>query len=427
MAIIITVNGNHSGEGFLPAPVGSKTFSVPLALHTNDGSTEHATLGVAPGGAGVAFSSTNVTITPSSHVVHIHATSASHAKDDTVLQVKVGGAVKASFKLTAITGIQLRFQGRFQARFATDGDFYNEPRGTSAGWNFALEGEPDFVPADNVATSITKPVGRNVVFNNPSVPVRSHVAPVGVKVTSILGKAGSNSVEFHAGDPIIGKHVNLGANTYLAANEPANPADPPPAETYAPGLEPMAIFEFHIPGVMSGKPQTAPDRPFATGLFALTPAELSQYAIIPQATFDANRKTALLADYNALPPASRTGTPGGRNLATRIGHLGGDAAAGIAPLQGTLPFGYAGKEQYTGLVNDSLTFVSPESAVTSYFHNFAAWVFFAKLFNYHSDEQCGRVDGHLSVKPSTGNLAADMHEVVRETPTDSGPQLKRDF
>src|SRR5260370_40446762 len=139
MAIIISVNGNSSGEGFLIAPVGTKTFPVPVKLHTDDGSTVHATLGVKAGGASVAFSAKKVTITPTGQTVQIHATSASHKRDDTVLQVKVGSVVKASFKLTALTNVQLRFQGRFQARFATDGDFYNNPRGTSTGWNFALE------------------------------------------------------------------------------------------------------------------------------------------------------------------------------------------------------------------------------------------------------------------------------------------------
>jgi hypothetical protein len=100
------------------------------------------------------------------------------------------------------------------------------------------------------------------------------------------------------------------------------------------------------------------------------------------------------------------GTAAGRNLATRIAHLGGDAASGIAPLRGTLPIGYSGKEQYTGLINDSFTFVGAESAVVTYLHNFTAWVFVAKLFNYHSDEQCGRVDGHVSVKQYSPGIFA---------------------
>jgi len=118
------------------------------------------------------------------------------------------------------------FGGRFQARFETDG-FYNNPRGTSAGWNFAQEGEPDFVPADSVATAIDKPVGRVDNFNNPVVPVRPHVAPIGVKVTAIKGTAGAASMEFTKGDPIIGLPVNLGPHTYLAPNVSQKFAPPP--------------------------------------------------------------------------------------------------------------------------------------------------------------------------------------------------------
>src|SRR5207248_2430911 len=39
MAIVITINGNNSGEGFLIAPVGGATFPAPLGLRTDDGSS----------------------------------------------------------------------------------------------------------------------------------------------------------------------------------------------------------------------------------------------------------------------------------------------------------------------------------------------------------------------------------------------------
>ena len=185
----------------------------------------------------------------------------------------------------------------------------------------------------------------------------------------------------------------------------------------------MAIFEFHLGNVLSGKSHTPQDRPFANGLFALTPAELTQYHVTPLASFNATRKAALLADYNALPVAARTGTPAGRNLATRLAHLGGDQQAGIPPQTGTLPFGYIGKEIYTGLVNDSIVTHPGSSTVASYFSNFQSYVFVAKLYNYHSDEQCGHVDGTLSVQPiSPAHL---LQPLVRTPPTDSGPRLPR--
>jgi hypothetical protein len=418
MAIVLTLNGNSSGEGFLIAPIGGKTFSVPLGLRSSDGTNVDATLKVVAGGAGVALAKTHLTVTTHEQTIQIHATSASHSHNDTVLQVEVAGKVAASVKMTAITNPVIAFGGRFQARFATDNDFYNEPRGTSAGWNFALEGEPDFVPADNVATTIDKPVGRVVYFNDPPVPVRSHVAPIGVKVTSIQGTLGATTVHFTSGDPIIGLPVNLGPHTYLAANEPQNPSDPPAAETYNPGDEPMAIFEFHLGNAMTGKPKIATDRPFASGLFALTAQEIANFGIIPLATFDTNRKNVLLADYNALSPADRTGTAAGRNLATRIAHLGGDSQAGIPPQNGTLQFGYSGKEIYKGLVNDAISVHPGSSAVANYFSGFPSWVFECELFNYHSDEQCGRVSATLTVQPTPAAL-------VRKPPTDSGPRLPR--
>jgi hypothetical protein len=110
------------------------------------------------------------------------------------VQVKVGAAVKTSCKLTSITNARVRFAGRFQARFATDGDFFNEPRGTSAGWNFALEGEPDFVPStNNIPTQPGMAVGRVVRFQN-AVALWPHVASTGVTVAAVEGEVGTNTV-----------------------------------------------------------------------------------------------------------------------------------------------------------------------------------------------------------------------------------------
>ena len=253
MTIIISVNGNKSGEGFLIAPDETKTFQVPLGLSTDDGTSVDAALRVASGGAGVAFEQTNITITAVEKFVNIYATSASSYKNDTVLEVLTDGVMKASFNLTAITSPQIWFKGRFQTRFATNADFYNEKRGTTKGWNFALEGEPDFVPDDSVPTDIYKPVGREVRFNDPVPPLRTHVPPIGVSVSSIKGRVGVNTEEFFLGDPIIGQQVDLGPHTYLASNQPVNPSDPPPAERYGDGYEPMALFEFHIAKAFSGK------------------------------------------------------------------------------------------------------------------------------------------------------------------------------
>jgi hypothetical protein len=400
MTIIISVNGNKSGEGFLIAPVGNKIFPVLLGLSTDDGTSINASL-QAVGGANVVLDQSEITITPNEQFRNIHATAASVFRNDTKLQILVAGTIHATFNLTSITQPQIWFKGRFQARFATDSDYYNEKRGTTNGWNFALEGEPDFVPEDSVPVDINQPVGREVRFNDP-VALRSHVPSIGVHVSSIKGKVGTAIEEFFAGDPVIGLQVDLGPHTYLASNTPKNPADPPPAETATGTFEIMAIFEFHISDVFSGKSHNSEDRPKSGGFFSLTAEELTEYAItidpgrVPSATFDNARSDALLTDYRSLSPANRTGTTEGRNFSTRIAHLGGSVTDGIAPLKRTLSPGWYGKEEFRGLLNDSLIFQPSESYLLRYFADFDSINFFARMFNYHSDEQCGQVHGSIS-------------------------------
>ena len=165
MTIVVTLNGHACDDSFLIAPDQNRTFSVPLGLRTDDGSTVNVTLKVVPNGANIVISTTVLAVGPEETFVKVHATSPSSSRGDTVLQVLVDDVVQSSCLLTAITNLKVWFKGRFQARFATAGDPYNEPRGSLAGWTFALEGEPPFVPADSVANSIDKPVGREIRFN----------------------------------------------------------------------------------------------------------------------------------------------------------------------------------------------------------------------------------------------------------------------
>ena len=404
MAISISVNGQTGREGLLIAPSGSKQFPSLVELNTTDGSKVDAKLAIAaPAGVTVKLSTDTVTIGPRPVGLKITAQTASKKAGDITLQVKVGGRVKASCVLTAIRNPRIHFSGRFQARFATDGDFFNEPRGTAAGWTFALEGEPDFVPAaNNIPINPGMAVGRVVRFQNVVGP-RPHVAPIGVKVKTIECQVGIlRPISFKAGDEVIGLNVSLGPNTFLAANEPAPPG-PQPFEHYGPGFEPMENFELHIGKAFSGKPKTLNDRPKANSLAPLTAQELTKYGVVPLNQFDTQRKTLLLTDYHALSPADRTGTPAGRNLAKRIAHLGGSAPDSINPAQGTLPFGWAGKEFYVGLVNDAISIRPGNSAVLAYFKTFPAFKFQGTLLNFHSDELCGQFDGTL--EPFTAALA----------------------
>ncbi|HEX8847259.1 MAG TPA: hypothetical protein VF791_21625 [Pyrinomonadaceae bacterium] len=397
MAIKITVNGNTGPEGFLIAPSGLQEFPGSVGLKTDDGSTVDATLSItAASGVIVQLSKTNLTIGPTQKSVKITAKTASKRAGDIKLAVKVAGRIRASCTLTSLPNPRIRFTGRFQARFATDADFFNEPRGTAQGWTWALEGEPDFVPAaNNVPTQPGMAVGRVVRFQNAVAP-RPHVAPIGVQVVAIEADIAGKVVSFKKGDAVIGQKVNLGPNTYLAANEPINPAGPQPFESYNPGFEPMENFELHIGTSFSGKPATLTDRPLANGFFPLTAAELTKYGIVSLNTFSNQRKTALLADYHALSPAARTGTAAGRNLATRISHLGGSAPDNIPPSQGTLTLGWSGKESYNGILNKAIQVTPGKSAVMAYFKAFQEFRFSGTLLNFHSDELCGQFDGTLT-------------------------------
>ena len=254
-------------------------------------------------------------------------------------------------------------------------------------------------------TDIDKPVGREVRFNNP-IPLRTHVPPIGVHVISIKGKVGTSTEEFFVGDPVIGQQVDLGPHTYLASNNPRNPADPPPAESVGAGEEITAIFEIHIKNAFSGKSRNPGDRPRSPQFTSLTDQEKAEYGIIvdpgaiPSATFDNARREALLTDYRALSPADKTGTVKGRNLSTRIGRLGGDVGEGIEPVPDrnrTLPPAWFGKEELVGLINDSINFQPFASSVLTFFIGFDSINFFARMFNYHSDEQCGQVHGSISI------------------------------
>jgi hypothetical protein len=411
--IVIQVNGSSAGEGFLIAPDGARTFSVPLQLSTSDGTTVNATIDATPNQAGVTLPAGPVSIGPAVSTIPIQAAAPSASRGDTVINVRVGG-VTTSFKLTAIRKPEVWFRGRFEARFATDGDYFNNPRGTDGGtsgsdpglgpgWTWALEGEPNFMPADSVPTTLDKPVGRVVRFNDP-VALRPFVAPVSTAVIEIRGATTTGTEVFTAGDPIIGASVNLGPNTYLASNQPQNPADPAPAESNGPGFEAMALFECHIDSFFSGTSASAADRPTASGFNS--PLDAAEKAIpqfidpstgavttfLDQPTFEQRRLQKLQAAFNALSPADQNGTPAGRNLNTRIKHIQGST---------TLRAGWDGNEEYRGIINAGVAFQPARSSVLDYLKGYATFNFYAKLFTFHNDELCGYVRGSLTANSAS--------------------------
>lgn len=390
MAILLSINNNNISGGFLLAPANGINFPVPLTLQTDDGSTINATLQFSSNGANAVLSNTIVQVSPLATTLQIHAGTASASRNDTVLQVLVGGVLQVSFNLTAITNPKVKFKGRFQTRFATSGDYYNDPRGhVGSSLIVALEGEPDFVPTlNNVPLADGQFVGRVIRFSNPEV-MRSHVAAIGVSVNAIIATVGGTEEVFTVGDPIIGMPVDLGPNCYFSGNRPRNPADPAPYENHPDGGEPLGNFEFHIGNVFSGKSATLADRPIGGGATSLTPTEQTQYAITSLSSFNTTRRNLLTADFNLLSPADQTGTAAGRNITARIDKINGGGE-----------FGYLAKQINTGLINGALSFSPTDSSVLGFFSGYNSFNFTCKFFNFHSDDMCGQVDGDVIANTS---------------------------
>lgn len=436
--IVIQVNGSGVSDAFLVAPDGDVTFAVPLSISTSDGSTVTATIDATPNGAGInTLPGGNVTISPKPTVIQIFATAASGARGDTIINVHSGGGT-TSFKLTAISNPQIWFKGRFEVRFATDNDWYNDPKGTwgainegvnplsfgsqGPGYTFWLEGEPLFTPQGvdshgvplSVPTTTDKPVGRVLRFNNPVAP-RSHVAAVVTVVDGIRGALSNSAlVYFTNGDPVIGAAVNVGPNTYLAQNWEPMPGDPMPAESQAGGatFEPMALFEFHIAGFFDGKPASDSDRPKSTGFQGAVDdpsAPIGTVSAIPSfANFVNQRLMDLQNEYAALPAAdipsldgsgrviTSSGSMNGRNLKRRI-----DFMTGANGRPQSYQAAWDGQEEYeNGQVNNSISVTPGNSPVMSYFAGYTSFGYYNKLHGFHSDELCGYVYGSLTANQS---------------------------
>lgn len=436
MAILMSLGGSTAGDGLLVAPLSS-TYDADIALWT-DGGNESVTLQASPNPAGLIFSQTALSISTIPMVVKVHATAQSASRGDTTIQVVQGAAVVASFKVTSIKHPVVNFKGRFEARFATDGDFYNANPIYSAtnenvgpGWTWGLEGEPDFVSAvGNVPEDLETPVGRIIRLNNP-IALRSHAAPVVSTVSSITGKTSSGTETFLAGDPLIGQLVNLGPNTYFAGNQPQNPADPQPEEFWAPQNEPMALFELHLGNVFSGASKVGPfthkatfqnevtrspdSRPKTLGVVSAA-ALRAEFGLPDMQPFSETRIDLLVADYNALPAGA---SPQRRNLIRRIDHLlWVVSVAKRTAVQNANPGVFTARvgnitwdgEVYNGKVDANLNLLPAGSSVVAYLAEFQSFDFQWNVFAFHSDELCGHHKGTLTADLNFhGSWTGDPH------------------
>lgn len=422
---------SRANPGVLISPQGKRVFPASLRLKSTSGDTVQVKLAVSDAGAGISLERTDVVVDAVGAEVRIHALSVSGRRNDVTINAFVDGILEGSIGITCVERPRLLFEGRFEVRFATGSGAYNHPRGnpdgTGSGWMWALEGEPDFVPADSVPDRIEKPVGRVIRFHHPVAP-RVHVSPIGVFCKAIHGNTTSGLEIFSSGDPVIGMPVNMGPNTYFASNQPVSAADRAagmlPEEQHDDGFQPLALFELHVGDWFSGSSKTGPfvpgtvesnnprspdSRPRGQGLEPLTSGEIAAFPFPSIEEFSETRLAKLLFDFSALKALGQTGTVEFRNLRTRIGHLLPDvntvlrsqviadhSDVGIRVLSGNAPFAYGQfREVYRGMIDQAISVNNSESPFLSYLGGFSAIHFLGVFFNFHTDEACAHVYGAL--------------------------------
>ena len=438
MPIKMTVNG--ANPGLLISPHGKRSFPAKLQLKTAGNECAQVKLTVSDAGAGIFLGQTEVNVDSKGTDVLVHALSVSGRRNDVTINAFVDGVLEGSIGVTCIDRPRLWFDGRFEVRFATGSGAYNDPRGnpdgTSSGWMWALEGEPDFVPADNVPDRIEKPVGRVIRFHHP-IAARVHVPPIGVFVSAIHGHTASGLEVFTSGDPVIGLPVSLGPNTYFASNQPVSVADRAagrlPEEQHDDGFQPLALFELRIGDWFSGasgigpfvtgtvessNPRTPDSRPRGQGLEPMTPGEIAAFPFPTIENFSEVRLGKLLPDFSALKAAGQTGTIEFRNLRTRIGHLLSDVNTvlrsqvltdhgdvGVTVLPGNAPFAYGQfREVYRGMIDTGVSLIGNESPFLAYAAGFATIHFLSVFYNFHTDEACAHVYGAVDPMASPETL-----------------------
>lgn len=260
----------------------------------------------------------------------------------------------------------LRFQGWFQARFATDPDAYNHPRGAE-GWTFAFGAEPDF--------------DRIIRFDN-SVAPRSGGPQVGVRVAAVI-----------VDDQPIADHPLLGASVALR--------DGPRFEGHngdiAPdGREPVYPFHFFVAaGGVSievsewlqfadlGRPVSGPR--FGRGVSFLTPVEFTQLTNKGDPRILRTDRRALLQNHLA----SETDPVARQALQDRIARLTGD---GIELSALTFKVRYA-----FPVPNAARSVSAPGDLLGAQDPLSRPWRFDWWMGCWDADALCGYIDGYLLI------------------------------
>jgi hypothetical protein len=261
----------------------------------------------------------------------------------------------------------VHFEGWFQARFATDPDDTDDPRGAK-GWTFAFAGEPDF--------------DRIIRFQTPVAP-RTHGPTVDVRVTAVT-VAGAT----------VPNHPLIGASVV--------PSDGPKFEGHngeiAPdGQEP--VFPLHLLIAQGGvslevtewlaftdlKKPVAHKR-FGKGVDQLKPVEIGRLlgGLTPDG-FRAQRKATLQADLAIeANPTHR------QNLQGRLAQIDADAGMGIAALgfKVNYDFPVPVASRHASDPNQSLGLASPTTS---------PWQLSWWMGCWDADALCGFIQGNLAV------------------------------
>jgi hypothetical protein len=412
-ALDVLLGGAASGQAFLvTADPGRPPIPGNLQLRTTDGSS--GTVTISSPSATLQFDPATVAVSGSTTTVAVLATDPSTARNDLAIEVAQAGSVLTTFQLTAVAKPAVRFRGIFQCRLATDPDAYDDPWGHDSSFGmYAVQG-PDPDHPDE------PPLDRIVRFSGAVAP-RPFCPAVGVRVSAIEAQVGGVPVTFDAGDPLIGRPVELGPECVLDGRN----------EAFAPnGFEPIANFRMNVADVFAGA--SAPALPRATP--ADPPPSTAPYAngII---LLDADPAGGTPADFGLAP--ATWAENGWRTLAVKQARLsaqadGDDRANRIRDRRkrehtdtrpghglGAMFTPMVFMERYTGLIDEDLTFAAEPAGVLSYLAGLQAVRIIVDFLDFDTDCQTGRVTGTLDAPVAAApDAVADAAPQLRRVPLD---------
>jgi hypothetical protein len=406
----LLLNGVGSGQGFVIVSGAAEPRPATLSLRTLDGSEGDVRLRASPASAAaVAVSPDTVHVSGQPVAVQVRATSASHAQNDTTLEVVRGADVLGRLELTAIEAPLVRFAGRFQCRLPTDPDPFDHPWGESSSFGvYAVQG-PDPANPDE------PPLDRIIRFQD-AVALRPFCDPLGVTITHIEADVDGSRLRFAAGDALISLPVRVGPNCKFDGRN----------RTFAPdGFEPISDFRLEIGSVFAGASAPAAPRqspndppgstaPYADGIFEVGPWTPADFGY-REATWAEHAWAVVARKLARLVAQQPANAKEARIRDRRIREHAVNRLAAIGtPIQLM--------ERYTGLIDRELTIAPNPVGALAYLVTLPAIQFYVEFFDFDTDCQTGTVTGTLGaprpVEPPLGNRV-DPRRGRRGPPGDS--------